>query len=178
VGDLKFCPKCSSAAIELVSPPDSARKFQCRRLQCLEIFLVSRPHYAKTPSEVVAERIEEMARANGVDLKDEPLTKVEAAMAMCAKGCGKEFKHEAWRLRHEGHCDGVQKINTPRPRKPKEHMERTMTATAKASMDMVEIIDMLKAKRQARVDELISDDTDIKALDLAIENLENRPSNL
>lgn len=168
------CPVCSSAANEQDTRPDEARKFMCRRPGCLEIFRVSRPVEARTPEQVVAREIEAKAAARGIDLESRGNSD-EIMASACTKGCGKEFKYEAARNKHEGKCDGTAALpRAPRAKRPRRAFVAEEPVPSNGTMQ--EAIDLLKKKREQRVQDLIGDDPDVKALDVAIDALENRPT--
>lgn len=110
------CPRCKRSDPAVLAGSDTLSRFQCRDMDCLEVF--TRPK-ARPPLGEIAP-VEEKGKRGAMGKE------------LCAKGCGREFVHEKRRLTHEGKCDGPRgtRAAPATRRRMKKKRDEALPATA------------------------------------------------
>lgn len=91
----------------------------------------------------------------------------------CGK-CGKEFTHDGWKDKHEAKCKGAKaRAASPRAKALSKRLQRDRAgAPAGGGGHLGAAIAELRARREARVAELVADNPEVKEFDQVIANLE------
>lgn len=189
------CPSCESSRVEALAEDNGIRRYNCRSCGRNYTAIIGRRIYGDEPGEPVCRLPDDPSIKTPIDddLKAErksPFSRTalglgqgkEAVMAgtVCSKGCGKESGSPAGNAAHERFCDGTAKPEGERRprrnatrRKPKAKLVRA----GKVSGGVISgVLELLKSKRQERVDQIIAQDREILDLDVAIKALEGRPT--